>query len=78
MQPVAGSSTIRAVGYDEPTETLRVQFVSGAVYDYAAVPAAVHTALMGASSIGSHFGQNIRTLYQGVLVTSPPENFESS
>jgi hypothetical protein len=77
MQSVQ-SSQIKAIGYDAPSETLRVQFNSGAVYDYAGVPAGAHTALAAASSIGAHFGKNIRTLYQGVLVTSPDENYESS
>ena len=78
MQPVAGSSSVKAVGYDPASQTLRVQFQSGAVYDYADVPVELHASLAAAPSVGSFFGQNIRTKYPGVLVTSPAENSESS
>lgn len=33
LRPVV-STNVRAVGYDSPTRTLRVQFHSGRIYDY--------------------------------------------
>jgi hypothetical protein len=54
------STTLSAVAYDESEEVLWLQFCSGATYEYADVPAAVHTALLSASSKGGYFNQAIR------------------
>jgi hypothetical protein len=45
------SATITAIGYDEGLGLLRLEFRSGAVYDYFGVPGAVHDALLRAPSI---------------------------
>jgi len=55
------SSAIYAVGYDG--STLRVQFVSGRVYDHPRVPYSVYAGLMNASSKGSYYNANIRGRY---------------
>lgn len=60
------SSNILAVGYDEPSRTLAVQFISGDVYRYADVPPQAHAALMAAKSIGKHFGAEIKPRFQFV------------
>ena len=57
------STTLSAVAYDESEEVLRLQFCSGAKYEYADVPAAVHAALLIASSKGGYFNQAIRGRY---------------
>lgn len=57
---VVESRTLAAVGYDAGCELLEVEFASQAVYDYFGVPAAVHQALLSASSKGSFFNRNIR------------------
>jgi KTSC domain len=54
------SSNLRAIGYDPATQTLEVEFLTGAVYSYAGVPASVHAGLMSASSHGSYFDANIK------------------
>ncbi len=63
LTPVT-SSQIHAVGYDEPTKTLTVQFKSkggpGSTYTYSGVPAEVHQGLMGAESKGKFFGERIK------------------
>lgn len=58
MTPVK-SSNIKAIGYDAKSHTLTVQFNSG-TYDYHGVPADVHSALMKAESVGSHFHEHVR------------------
>jgi hypothetical protein len=54
------STTLATVAYDEATEVLQLEFCSRAVYLYFDVPAAVHQALLGASSKGAYFNQAIR------------------
>ena len=57
------STTLSAVAYDEFKEMLRLQFCSGARYEYVDVPAAVHASLLSASSKGRYFNQVIRGRY---------------
>lgn len=59
MKPVA-SSQVKAIGHDPATNTLRVEYASGGVYDYAGVDAEKHRALMAAPSIGSHLHKQIK------------------
>jgi KTSC domain len=54
------SSAIASVGYREATETLEVEFRSGAVYAYHHVPPAVYQALLGASSKGRYISRHVR------------------
>ena len=54
------SSNITSIGYDTETQTLEVQFTSGAVYQYENVPPDVYQALMAADSIGSYFYYHVR------------------
>lgn len=61
-QPV-NSSNLRSVGYDSATQTMEIEFNSGAVYRYDGVPPALHAGLMGAASHGSYFHQNIKGQY---------------
>jgi hypothetical protein len=55
------SSNIAAIGYDEATQTLAVQFKTGkgAVYHYVGVTPKTHADLMAAPSIGSFVNKNI-------------------
>lgn len=57
------SSAIASVGYDAATAVLEVEFVSGEVYRYFAVPPSVHRALIGAESVGRHFVAHVRDIY---------------
>ena len=57
------SSDIRAIGYDEHSLTLQIEFNSGGLYEYANVPEAVHRGLMNASSHGKYFHRYIRDKY---------------
>ena len=58
------SSNIEAIGHDPETNTLTVRFKGGNVYHYEGVDADKHKALMGASSVGSHFHANIKNLHK--------------
>lgn len=62
MKPVS-SSNIQAVGYDESTETLRIQFTNGSIYEYRNVPIVVCNDFMQASSLGAYLNRNIRNNY---------------
>jgi hypothetical protein len=60
MKPVT-SSQIKAIGHDEATHTLRVQFVKGEVFwRYENVTKEIHSLLMTAQSIGAFFTANIK------------------
>ena len=57
------SSVIRSAGYDLTHATLEIEFVSGLVYRYHAVPRSVWYGLMDASSKGSYFDAHIRNRF---------------
>lgn len=54
------SSNLASVGYDESSKTLEIQFHSGGIYQYYAVPFNVYNALINASSKGTYFDQFIK------------------
>lgn len=54
------SSQISAIGHDPIENVLEVEFSSGGLYRYLGVTAEDHIALIGAESIGSHFGQKVK------------------
>jgi hypothetical protein len=62
------SSAIRSVGYDGGLAVLEVEFTSGDVYRYHAVPPSVHRALMDAESKGRYLVAHIRDVYPTVRV----------
>lgn len=57
------SSSVTSVGFDASLSAMEIEFAGGAVYRYFAVPAAVHAALMDASSKGVFFNQHVRAKY---------------
>lgn len=60
------STNIRAVGYDEDSQTLEVEFNDGSVYQYAGVPIGEHEGLMNADSKGKYHNANIKKRYSYV------------
>jgi hypothetical protein len=60
------SSQIHAIGYDPETKKLHITFLArdrvtpGATYEYDDITPEQHTALVGAESIGRHFGLHIK------------------
>jgi hypothetical protein len=57
------SSAISSVGYDERSAVLEVEFRSGAIYDYLAVPPKVYRDLLKAPSKGSFVSRRVRDRY---------------
>ncbi|MES2429381.1 MAG: KTSC domain-containing protein [Bacteroidota bacterium] len=57
------SSNIEAVGYDEDSQTLRIWFLNGSVYDYSGVGIMEFEGLRDAPSLGSYLYQNIKGQY---------------
>ncbi|WP_210013924.1 KTSC domain-containing protein [Pseudomonas palmensis] len=57
------SSNIASVGHDESSQTLEVEFLNGAVYEYYDVPGHVYQELVSASSVGGYFAQRIKKVY---------------
>jgi hypothetical protein len=65
---VVESGVLAKVGYDEVRELLRLEFRTLTIYHYFGVPAALHLALLQASSKGSYFNQVIRGHFAYSLV----------
>ncbi len=57
------SSNIASIGYDEGTETLDVEFLSGAIYQYYNVPQNMYDQLMQAGSKGRFLNTYIKNAY---------------
>ena len=62
-EPVT-SSSIAALGYDPRQSVLEVEFRSGAVYRYYAVPRDVFSSLRKASSKGAFLNRRIRDRFR--------------
>jgi lysyl-tRNA synthetase, class II len=61
MQPIAvESTTLATVAYDADRELLQLEFRDRTVYQYSAVPAHIHAALLLAPSKGHYFNCAIR------------------
>ncbi len=54
------SSNLASVGYDPAISTLEIEFHSGAIYQYFAVPQEIYDGLMNAASKGSYLDHNIK------------------
>ena len=61
-EPIA-STVLRSVGYDPDTAELELEFASGDVYRYFAVPARVHRELLAAESPGAYFNRHVSDRY---------------
>jgi hypothetical protein len=64
------SSMMRSVGYDDVHAVLEIEFVTGTVYRYHAVPRREWTGLMEAESKGRYFDAHIRDKYPMRRVSS--------
>lgn len=63
MNPVT-STNIEAIGYDESSQTLQVEFKNGATYQYFDVPEQVFDSLRDADSVGAYLAANIKGTYR--------------
>ncbi len=57
------SSNISSIGYDAGTETLEIEFLSGAIYQYYNVPQNMYDQLMQAGSKGRFLNTYIKNAY---------------
>lgn len=64
LKPIKGSSMAKQAGYDPKTQTLAVQFHSGAIHHYSGIDEDTHAALMAADSFGKHFNEHIKPQYE--------------
>ncbi|MBI5214410.1 MAG: KTSC domain-containing protein [Ignavibacteriae bacterium] len=62
------STNISSIGYDEDSNTLEIEFHSGAVYQYFDVPLNVYEGLRDSGSKGQYFAQNIKGYYRYVKI----------
>ena len=60
------SSNVEAIGYDDNTRELHVQFLSGGYYIYHDVPREIFDELMNAPSKGSFLNREVKRVYQFV------------
>lgn len=60
--PVASSNLV-SVGYDEPTQTLEIEFSNGAIYQYFNVGTVLFEQLMQAPSKGQFLNIYIKNAY---------------
>ncbi len=58
------STAIRAVGYDQSTQRMRITFEQGDSRDFCGVPLHVYDGLMSASSKGAYYNDHVRDRYQ--------------
>ncbi|NMW31211.1 KTSC domain-containing protein [Altererythrobacter sp. RZ02] len=58
------SSNVAAVGYEEDSQTLQVEFNNGGTYQYFDVPQAIFDGLLGASSVGQYLNQHVKGTYR--------------
>ena len=68
-RPVVSSMMLSA-GYDDDHAVLEIEFVTGTVYRYHAVPRSAWTGLMEAESKGRYFDSHIRDKYPMKRVSS--------
>lgn len=59
LEPVK-SELVTAIGYDAPTQTLRVRFKSGSTYDYQNVTGELHAQIISAPSIGHAINETLK------------------
>jgi len=62
-QPVK-SRILRSVGYDDSTKILEIEFQTGLVYQYLAVPPKIFADLMHSGEIGKYFSEKVRPKFQ--------------
>ena len=57
------SSNVAAVGFDEGTQTLEIEFHNGGIYQYYGVPEHMFTKMIQAPSAGKFFNMYVKNSY---------------
>lgn len=73
MKSASPSNNVHSYGYDAPTQTLDIKFLSGATYRYEGVPAEVATKMETEKSKGSYVSMAIRGKYKTACLVPKPE-----
>jgi hypothetical protein len=68
MVPI-DSDGVRAIGYDPATQTMHVEFETGALFEYYEVPPDVYQTFMASSAKGSFVSQVLEPGYRSVRLT---------
>lgn len=68
-QPVK-SVILRSAGYDEAQKVLEIEFTSGQVYRFSAVPEKIWKGLLQSPEAGKYFSEKIRPKFRSRLVTA--------
>ena len=63
MRTAVDSSLLSSIGYSIDA-TLELEFRSGAIYRYFAVPQTVFERLIAAESMGAYFNRNVRNRFR--------------
>ena len=63
MIPV-DSSNIEAIGYEEDSATLQIEFKNGGTYQYFDVPENISESLRYADSVGKYLASQIKGVYR--------------
>lgn len=58
------SSSVAAVGYDESSQTLQVEFNRGTTYQYFDVPEQIFEGLVQADSVGAYLNEQVKGIYR--------------
>lgn len=58
------SSNVSAIGYDEDSQTLQVEFNSGATYQYFDVPQQIFEGMLDAGSVGQFLNQHVKGVFR--------------
>lgn len=58
------SSNVSAIGYDEDSQTLQVEFNSGATYQYFDVPQQIFEGMLDAGSVGQYLNQHVKGIFR--------------
>lgn len=77
-QTLIASSNLKSARYTVKTQTLRVWFRSGGVYDYENVPFPLVKRMMNAASRGRFFHKYIRFAFGYTQVTPPRKGYTNS
>lgn len=64
------SSTVSAVGYDEVSGEMRIQFSNGTVYAYENVPVKIYTDMLEAKSKGWYVSEYVKNKFPFRKVTN--------
>jgi len=66
------STSLNAATYQDQSAHLELEFRSGAIYRYSAVPALVYQELLRAESKGRYFNQHIRNRFTHAKIKPAP------